>query len=1064
MKGKEDISLRTAKTDLSKHLPSQILEYINDMAVVCDINANLQILYANNKFKLNFPKGQGTILQLIRTPFHKVFMENLGYLVENGRHDIFMVEMDPEGICCELKAEYLDASLLLIRLSPCNDHNWIFKSGELEYIFDDVQEQLDFGTWVNDISQGKLLWSDGMFRLLDLDKSIAVPYVSEEFYMTFVAPEDLDMFRKKGEEFLRSKQDMEHIYSIISAKGIRKIILMKLCRLHHSENGTERYLCINKDITHRTLLTEQLKSSNEALAKKEALFNFGTWEFDMISREFLWSDGMYCLYGYDPAVYRGKLDLNLEIIRKHISDAELTRLENLYKKLDTDKPDSFTYDYTIVTNDGKVKKLESVLKIERDEQGAAIKVYGNTRDITEKDQLMFELIRYRQMIQEKEEFLGQGSYEFDIKSKKSTVSEGLLKIYGYKGSADAHNIDLLGLFNKHFSDEEREKVLSSFKNLIERGGEDVIQVTALVDGREKNLEVYAKVYLDPDGAFHRIVGTTRDVTTLKKLYNELLEFKDEIIEREILLKHGTWELDLQTNTVSMSDGLYDLIGIDKDLDPVKVSYLLDNFLPQDEEERVSKLLEEVISGGVAYADDIGIKSRSGELIYLEFFARLVKNDQGIPERILGIARDTTRVQTYKQELKDQVLKADQMNQELSEAKQDLEQKLSELEMVNNELQLYKQTMLDKDEFLNQGTWEWNVSENTFDYSRGMYRLFGYYSREEMKQWESNGNNVNLHMDEEEQKRSDEDWQKILSEADTYLREMEITTHDGVKRKLETFGKVFRDDEGNAYKVIGTTRDITQLKEYEQELEVKIDELNRSNKDLEEFAYIASHDLHEPLRKLSTFGQRLTQSAMQEMSPQNMDYLGRMIKAAETMRNLIDNLLEFSRVTRGSATYIKQELGKIIEEVVFEQELRIEETGAKVVIEKMPQMELISPQIKQLFNNLLSNALKFVRADVQPQISFTCRSATHEEKNMYRLKQHREYFCISVIDNGIGFEKVYADRIFQIFQRLHGKAEYTGSGIGLAICRKIVENHKGVIFAESEPGKGSTFTVILPNKP
>jgi signal transduction histidine kinase len=294
--------------------------------------------------------------------------------------------------------------------------------------------------------------------------------------------------------------------------------------------------------------------------------------------------------------------------------------------------------------------------------------------------------------------------------------------------------------------------------------------------------------------------------------------------------------------------------------------------------------------------------------------------------------------------------------------------------------------------------------------------------------------------------------------------MEIRTLDGQRRRLETFGKVFRTENGLAYKVIGTTRDITRLKEYEQELEVKIDELNRSNRDLEEFAYIASHDLHEPLRKLSTFGQRLASTAQEELSPVNRDYLGRMLNAADNMRNLIDNLLQFSRVTRGTDNFITTDLNRILDEVISEQELKIEETGAIIHRTPLPEMNVIPSQLKQLFNNLLHNALKFIRNDVQSIITFHCEPIRPEEKFRYKLKPHISYHRISVSDNGIGFDPVYSDKIFQIFQRLHGKSEYPGSGVGLAICRKIADNHKGVIFAESEPGQGSRFTIILPHLP
>ncbi|MFN5641217.1 MAG: sensor histidine kinase [Sphingobacteriales bacterium] len=415
-------------------------------------------------------------------------------------------------------------------------------------------------------------------------------------------------------------------------------------------------------------------------------------------------------------------------------------------------------------------------------------------------------------------------------------------------------------------------------------------------------------------------------------------------------------------------------------------------------------------------------------------------------------------------LNEQIKKVDNVNQELHETEEKLRSKLAELESANEELRLYKQTMLEKDEFLNQGTWEYDVYTNKLTLSKGIYRLFGYHQKGDIISWDLLGKDLNSHLDSDELQKAKDDWVKIINEADTYLREVDITTKVGYKRRVETFGKVFRDDQGIAYKIIGTSRDITKLREYEQELEIKVEELNRSNKDLEEFAYIASHDLHEPLRKLSTFGQRLSTCAHDELSPLSSDYLQRMLKATDNMRNLIDNLLEFSRVTRGASTFVKTDLNKIFEEVVHEQELKIEETDAIIQLCDMPTLEVVPSQIKQLFNNLLNNALKFISSTNRPQVKFTCSLLIPEERNHFKLKYNREYFKITIEDNGIGFEKSYSEKIFQIFQRLHGKADYAGSGIGLAICRKIADNHKGLIFADSNPGIGSLFTVILPVKP
>jgi PAS domain S-box-containing protein len=684
---------------------------------------------------------------------------------------------------------------------------------------------------------------------------------------------------------------------------------------------------------------------------------------------------------------------------------------------------------------------------------------GKREEVGREDELMQELRSYKDMVREKEEFLGQGHFEFDLTTGNHYISDGLLKIYGIgKGEAVAN--DLRELFESIFDEEEKARVRALFRELVDQGGAREMEVSAVVNGVRKDLEVFAKVYQDEHGRPLKVVGTTRDITALKALYNDLVQFRDDLAERELLLKHGTWEMDLSDGHYNYSDGIKDLFGITEENLPFRIS----DMVLEEDRARLEAATREVQEKGLSYIDDLRVRTSTGEVKYVELFSKLVRDNAGRPLRVVGIARDATRLQSFKNELKDQVMRVDVINRELTEAKQKLEMKLAELERANQELQLYKQTMLDKDEFLNQGTWEWDIKSDKIEYSRGIYRLFGYHHKEEMKEWDAIGKDIKLHMDEEEKKRSDEDWDKILQEADTYLREMEIITKDGYRRRLETFGKVFRDENGNPYKVIGTTRDITKLKEYEQELEVKVNELNRSNKDLEEFAYIASHDLHEPLRKLSTFGQRLVAGAGNELSPVNQDYLNRMLKAADNMRNLIDNLLEFSRVTRGAATFLKTDLNRLIEEVVAEQELRIEETGAQIEIDQMPQMEIVQSQVKQVFNNLLNNALKFIRPDVKPIVRFRCEHVSPEERSRLKLKQNREYYKISVEDNGIGFDSAYAEKIFQIFQRLHGKSEYSGSGIGLAICRKIADNHKGLIFAESEPGKGSRFTLILPNKP
>jgi light-regulated signal transduction histidine kinase (bacteriophytochrome) len=255
--------------------------------------------------------------------------------------------------------------------------------------------------------------------------------------------------------------------------------------------------------------------------------------------------------------------------------------------------------------------------------------------------------------------------------------------------------------------------------------------------------------------------------------------------------------------------------------------------------------------------------------------------------------------------------------------------------------------------------------------------------------------------------------------------------------------------------------VLEKEKFQKILENKVRELDRSNKELEEFAYIASHDLQEPLRKITSFSERLKEKLPSNLEPDVQLYLNRMLAATDNMRMLIDNLLEFSRTSRISEPFVRTDLNNIISEVIADLELKIEETSTSVTSETLPVIDAIPMQMRQLFTNLFTNAIKFKGDGATPKIEIKSSELSDEEKDANHLRVNNKYFKITVKDHGIGFDQEYSMKIFQIFQRLHGKAEYPGSGIGLAICKKIVENHSGRIFATSEAGKGAEFITILP---
>ncbi len=240
----------------------------------------------------------------------------------------------------------------------------------------------------------------------------------------------------------------------------------------------------------------------------------------------------------------------------------------------------------------------------------------------------------------------------------------------------------------------------------------------------------------------------------------------------------------------------------------------------------------------------------------------------------------------------------------------------------------------------------------------------------------------------------------------------------------------------------------ELQRANTSLEVRAAELARSNSELEQFASIASHDLQEPLRKIRTFTDHLSVVESERLTEKGRDYLARTNSAAERMQKLIEDLLRFSRVTTQGRSFSAVDLGQVTREVLGDLEGQVERLGAVVRVGPLPAITADPLQMRQLMQNLISNAVKFHREGVAPEVSVGARVVNGSVE-------------LTVADNGIGFDPRYSLRIFRVFERLNGRNEYPGTGIGLALCRKIVERHGGSIVAESLPGTGSTFTVTLP---
>lgn len=530
---------------------------------------------------------------------------------------------------------------------------------------------------------------------------------------------------------------------------------------------------------------------------------------------------------------------------------------------------------------------------------------------------------------------------------------------------------------------------------------------------------------DENGKAASLLFVAEDVTEQVQRLDEIRNAEELFNDTEELLQFGTWQWDLATDKIVWSDGMYRIMGYGKEEAPVlSDEFYLSHVHPTDAEE-----FRHIRSNAIATKTPF------------EYTYRITTHQQ--KQRIINIKVKFVLGKDG------QVIRGVAINRDVTEKTQML-----------HDLMHYKRIVVQKEEFLNVGNWELELATNKMTWSDGMFQLLGYSAQDkkpEMDLFEF----YSLHMQPEEVKKAHVAIQEVLATGETYVRQSMLITKDGSVKSVEVFGKILKDQHGKPFKVLGTVRDITRLKQYEQELEIKVDELNRSNHELEEFAYVASHDLQEPLRKLTTFGERLKNKCAGQLSEEGGLYLNRMMASAENMRTLIDNLLEFSRVTRSHNPFEQGDLNYVVKEVLNDLYLDVEDGKAEVKVDELPIIEMVMPQMKQLFNNLLTNAIKFHRPGVLPKITIKSKRLSNTEKDKLKLRNSNLYYKITVTDNGIGFEEAYTERIFQLFQRLHGKAEYPGSGMGLAICRKITDNHRGLITANSIPGQGSTFTIILP---
>ena len=529
---------------------------------------------------------------------------------------------------------------------------------------------------------------------------------------------------------------------------------------------------------------------------------------------------------------------------------------------------------------------------------------------------------------------------------------------------------------------------------------------------------------DAEGRPESMLFMAQDISVQVKMEQEKLALLAMLAENERMLHSGVWNMDLVNNTMDWSDGMYAMMGYNRE---EQADIDADWFWEQVYTADISQLkatIAQSIETGETFETVYSLTRKDGSRLFVETIGKATLNAAGKVVKISATSRD-----------------------------------ISDQYLQNLEYQANKQLLAQTEQMLNYGIFVWDLVKNEISWSAGLYDIFDVAAEDRVDliapDW------FYAHVLEEDREILRHTVLDAVAAQRGFECEYSIITDKGVVKNVISRANLVMDDNRLPVRMMGNTHDITQVKKVENELKRNLRELKRSNTELEEFAYAASHDLQEPLRKITTFGSRFKHKYGDLVGSEGQMYIDRMQTASDSMRVLIDNLLDLSRVTRADHMFEPVDLGKLVRLAQSDLEILIDESKASIVVADLPVVEGIPTQLRQMFTNLLSNALKFAKLGTMPLIEISGERLGRREMEENFLVADKTYFRIDVKDNGIGFDQEYEEKIFQIFQRLHGKSDYPGSGIGLSICKRIAERHQGLISATGKTGEGAVFSIILP---
>jgi PAS domain S-box-containing protein len=715
------------------------------------------------------------------------------------------------------------------------------------------------------------------------------------------------------------------------------------------------------------------------------------------------------------------------IMSELVHPDDKTRLSEHYREFSgATEGEIRTVEYRVRHRDGSYiwqRGYEAVFK--RSEAGRPCEIIGIAIDVSKEKEASIQLEQREAQLREAQEVAGMGSFEWDLAGHHSVFSPHLFKIFEMEGASN------LMAFLEYVHPSDRQLVKDAIETAINGSGIYECEYRYRRNGREKIIWSRGKVSFE-DGKAVKMKGTVMDITQRHDMIKRL-ERSEQLHKQAQALTHlGNWSWMLADDRVDWSDEMYRIFGLQPQSEPMTLSRILSLVHPDDRADRYDALHRAVKT---THADDYTMRviTEDGTLKVVEGKTEVLVDERGRPYKVVGTCQDITRQHLLNEQIRENEEASSQLINNAPEAIVVIDD-ASTILLWNPKAEL---------------TFGWS-----FDEVRGK-SLTDTIIPVEFRHHHIAGVN------------------RLLATGVSRVlnKTIEVTA---LKKSGEVFYislTVSRSVRAGRPVFIAFVRDISnekaterKLMEQRSQLAQKNRELERNNNELMAYNYIASHDLQEPVRKIQVFSNLIMANEAESLPQSVRSSVERIMTAANHMHRLIDALIAFSRTSGAERAFELADLDILLGNVRNLLRDKIEELGAVIRSSPLPVLRVIPFQIQQLFENIISNALKYCRPGVPPLVDISAEIVAGSSLQGTGVDPEQDYCRLTIADNGIGFDQQYATKVFELFQRLHKKNEYSGTGIGLAICKKIVQNHDGHITARSLVGEGTAFDIFLPVQP